>query len=160
MTVRPQQVRLRRRGILPAMCFAISVVVIAGTALEKAWAANASLSFSGRVTRDIATGLSPLSAETVSFANEAGFRLIMSNPSGASLDMRLGVYDNRFRRINAETFPAYLTLGAGASSLVTVIVPFDGAEIRDLNICAERIVAGGIERQACGQYTIRRVTLD
>ena len=155
MTAGPKQARERISGVRAAI-FAVSAIAIACLATERAGAANASISFSGRVARDIATGLSPLAAETVSFTDAAGFRLIMSNPSGASHDMRLGVYDSQFRRIDAETFPQNLTLAAGASSQITVIVPFEGAEIRDLTICAERIIAGRFERQSCGRYTMRR----
>ncbi len=159
MAVTRQGTRARGRGFKAAI-WAASALLIAGAATGEALAASTGVTFSGRVSDDIASGLSPLAAESVSFADEAGFRLILSNPGRASRNMRLGVYDGRFSPVAAETFPSVVTLGAGETSEMTVIVPFEGAAFRELTICAERIVAGRIERQACGRHTIRRMSLD
>lgn len=123
-------------------------------------AANASIGFSATIPGDRAGGLFPLTGETVSFVDDAGFRLVVTNPGDNRSDIRLTVYDSRFQRIEAHTFPERVSLGSGASSEVTVIVPFAGKMTRNLNICAERVVSGGTERQVCGRYKIRRVSLD
>lgn len=123
-------------------------------------AANANIGFSATISDDRASGLSPLYGETVSFVDDAGIRFVVSNPGKRRSDIRLTVYDSRFQRIEAQAFPARVSLGSGASSEVTVIVPFAGKVIRNLNICAERVVSGGTERQVCGRHKIRRVSLD
>lgn len=139
---------------------ATALFALLATIPVNSMAASANIGFSATISGDRASGLHPLSGETVSFVDEAGFRLVVSNPGSRRSDIRLTVYDSRFRRIDAQTFPASVSLGSGASSEVTVIVPFAGTVRRDLNICAERIASGGTERRVCGRYKIRRLSLD
>ncbi|MEX0346432.1 MAG: hypothetical protein AB3N20_16025 [Rhizobiaceae bacterium] len=123
-------------------------------------AANVGIGFSGNVPRDLSSGLSPLTANTVSFTDEAGMRLIVANTGNVSSSMRLMVYDDKFRAIAAQIFPQSSHVTAGRSAEFVVIIPFDGNAKRELNICADRAVSGNFERQVCGQYTIRREFLD
>ncbi len=145
-----------KRHLLPGRIAAAAIAIAVGCAD----AAGGGITFSGQVTRDAGAGLSPLSAETVSFTDAAGLRLIVSNPTRHRQKMRLSVYDHRFSRIDAETFPANMMLNAGASSEVTVIVPFFDATVRDLNICVDRINGAGTKRHVCGRYQIRRLSLN
>ncbi len=123
-------------------------------------AANANMGFSGRVSGDRTGGLAPLSADIVSFADEAGLRLIVSNPGARRSDISLIVYDENFLPTAAEAFPERVTLASGDSTEIIVIVPFAGSVRRHLNICAERLAAGTVKRRACGRYTIRHESLD
>lgn len=142
----------RTRGFLIG---AVAPAVLAAGASVSV-AASAGIGFGGQVSRDAGRGLSPLTAETVSFADEAGLRLVVSNSAGGRDRFRLTVYDIAFQPVAAEVFPADASLAAGASEQFTVIVPFEGAVRRDLTICIER--SG--RRGACGSYRIRRVLLD
>lgn len=140
-------------------CIALAAVALT-CGLGEATAASGGVSFAGRVTAGGAGGLSLPATETISFTDKAGMQLIVSNPGGLRRKLQVKVYDSRFRSIDAETFPANIMLEAGASSQVTIIVPFAGSDVRDLNICAERVISGGTRRQACSRYKIRRVSLD
>ncbi len=123
-------------------------------------AANVGIGFSGHVGRDLSGGLSPLTASTVSFTHEAGMRLIVANTGTVPSNMRLSVYDGNFSPVAAEIFPQSTYLTAGSSTEFVVVIPFDGDAKRELNICADRVVAGSFERQVCGQYTFKRESLD
>lgn len=144
----------RRRGAQLAVA-ALAILVVSPVI---AAAANSSIRFSGRVTRDVPGGLIPPTAETISFVDEAGLELVVSNPEGTRSNIRLGVYDSKYRPIRrAKAYPPSLTLGAGASSQVTIIVPFEGETVRNLRICAENSQTG---TRNCGRYRIRRASLD
>ena len=123
-------------------------------------AANANIGFTARVTGERADGLTPMSADIVSFTDEAGLRLFVSNSGSIRTNVSLTVYDANFRRIEARTFPENVSLASGGSSQIIVIVPFEGSKSRDLRICAERLTAGQARRRACGRYTIRHESLD
>lgn len=123
-------------------------------------ASKLGIGFSGNVPRDLSSGLSPLTANTVSFTDEAGMRLIVANTGNVPSHMRLTVYDGNFSAIAAEIYPQSAHMTAGSSTEFVVVIPFDGNSIRELNICADRAVSGNFKRQICGQYTIRRESLD
>ncbi|MEZ5810981.1 MAG: hypothetical protein R3D45_06140 [Rhizobiaceae bacterium] len=140
------------RGFLIGAAVPVLLAAGASTAL----AAGGGVGFGGQVTRGGGPGLSPLAAETVSFAEEAGLRLVVSNTAGRQRRFRLVVYDKAFRPVAAQVFPADASLAAGASRQFTVIVPFEGAVRRDLTICVERSGHRGV----CGSYLVRRERLD
>ena len=136
---------------------AVTALLLCTTQMQ---AANLGIGFSGNVPQDLSSGLSPLTANAVSFTDKAGMRLIVANTGTVSSDMRLTVYDGNFSTVAAQIYPQSAHMTAGSSMEFVVVVPFDGDDQRELNICADRVVAGKFERQICGQYMIRRESLD
>ncbi len=135
-------------------------LVVAALCLTGAPIKAANIGFTGQVTGDIGSGLRPLAAETISFTDEAGIRLVVSNPGTMRSSVYITVYEGNSRLVEAETFPRSAILNAGSSTEFVVIVPFDGKVTRKLAICAKRSEVDVAKRRVCGDYTIHREFFD
>ncbi|WPZ13147.1 hypothetical protein T8J41_13350 [Nitratireductor rhodophyticola] len=104
--------------------------------------------------------MSPMRGEIRSVADSFALRVHPRNPYKHRINVAVRVYDADFRPIDANVTPPVITLGAGGSRSVLVVVRFDGARKRRVRVCTESVPFSdkgfGIKAQVCGKFIAYR----
>ena len=107
-----------------------------------------------------AQSMTPMRGEITSFTASFAVRVFPRNPYRHRIRVAVRVYDEKFRPVEARVWPSDITLGAGESRPVTVVVGFGGARERRVRICTESIPFPNkqtrMRAQVCGRFLARR----
>jgi len=107
-----------------------------------------------------AQSLTPMRGKVYTDQEEFAVRVYPRNVYGKSIDLEVKVYDEQFRPVRAEVWPAHFSLAAGGTRPVTVLVGFEGLALRKVRICAESVPfpeqQTQIKARVCGRFLAYR----
>ena len=110
-----------------------------------------------------AQSISPARAVVDAVSNVAAIRVRVRNPYSRTMQMRVEAFDRRFAPIGFRADRKVVTIPAGQSAPVLVMVPFEDATSRRVRVCVSTMAVGrkrgraGIRARACGRYWLRRL---